>query len=452
MKHECNAMHAILEIRNLNRHEKALMEALLAVRDPVSQADLMERMRDPASQATVSRTMASLVGRGLVVRTGQTRGARFALSDDARRVATDPRRRPAIDYDPSRIDRYVPNETRWLAEDASERMALAVSDAGGRALDASTYRKAIAERFLIDLAWASSSLEGNTYDHLSTEVLIKYGESAAGRDRLETAMILNHKNAIGEMLDGLEGPFPDLKAIQRRHALMMRDLMDPFDIGAIRRGSVRISASSYRPSTDPVELKRGLGDLLGKAAEIHDPFEASFFLLAGASYLQAFGDGNKRTGRLLASEPLLRAGLPPLSFVGIDKGPYIMGLIEFYETGTTGLLAETISDAYALTAADYTQAVVAARVPHALELRERERISVFMGEIFRHDVPTEHISDRADEAFADLGADDREKMTAILIEIAERASPASAILYGVQEDDIRRRRADMSTGPAEGPE
>lgn len=443
-------MHPILEIRNLNRQEKALMEALLAVRDPISQADLMERMRDPASQATVSRAMTSLVGRGLVVRTGQTKGARFVLSDDARRVATDPRRRPAIAYDPDRIRQYVPNETRWLPEDASRRMVLAVSDAGGQALDASTYRKAIAERFLIDLAWASSSLEGNTYDHLSTEVLIKYGESASGRDRLETAMILNHKNAIGEMLDGLDGPFPDLEAIQRRHALMMRDLMDPFDIGAIRRGSVRISASSYRPSTDPVELKQGLGDLLAKAARIDDPFESSFFLLAGTSYLQAFGDGNKRTGRLLASEPLLRAGLPPLSFVGIDKGPYIMGLIEFYETGATALLGETIAEAYALTAADYTQAVVAARVPHALELRERERISGFMGDVFRNGVPTGEVAGRVPAAFPDLSAEDQEKMTGILVEIADRASPASAILYGVQEDDIRRRRSgggDLSDGP-----
>ena len=71
-----------------------------------------------------------------------------------------------------------------------------------------------------------------------------------------------------------------------------------------------------------------------------DPFEASFLLLAGLSYLQAFWDGNKRMGRLLSNEPLLRAGLPPLSFIGIDKTPYILGLIEFYEVGSTGLLGD----------------------------------------------------------------------------------------------------------------
>lgn len=35
------------------------------------------------------------------------------------------------------------------------------------------------------------------------------------------------------------------------------------------------------------------------------------------SYLQAFGEGNKRMGRLLSNEPLLRTGIPPLSFIGI---------------------------------------------------------------------------------------------------------------------------------------
>lgn len=38
-------------------------------------------------------------------------------------------------------------------------------------------RRAI-ENLLIDLSYASSKLEGNTYSYLDTEVLIKYHESA----------------------------------------------------------------------------------------------------------------------------------------------------------------------------------------------------------------------------------------------------------------------------------
>lgn len=434
-------MHAILEIQNLTSLERAVIEALLRSPDAVSQRELMTKMRDAPSQATMSRVMSGLIGRGLLIKEGATRGARYALTVDARRVATDPRRRTPIPYDPGRIGSYVPNETRWLPEAAAGRMRDAVEQAGGQRLDASTYSKGIAERFLIDLSWASSNLEGNTYDHLSTEMLIKYGESAAGRDRLETAMILNHKAAISAMLEGLEGAFPDAAAVQRRHVLMMRDLLDPAHLGTVRRSPVQISATSYRPSSDHVLLTVGLSDLLAKSGHVQDPLEASFLLLAGLSYLQAFGDGNKRMGRLLANEPLLRAGLPPLSFIGIDKTPYILGLIEFYETGATGVLGDVIAASYEVTTPDYVQSVTVQRVPHSLELRERDRIAGALGRIFRDRLRDPEIPVLVKEAFQELDEMDRTKMVEILTETADRASPASAFLYGVTEEDIRERNA-----------
>jgi Fic family protein len=57
------------------------------------------------------------------------------------------------------------------------------------------------ETLLIDLSYASSKLEGNTYSYLDTEVLIKYGESAKGKTALETQMILNHKYVLKYIID-----------------------------------------------------------------------------------------------------------------------------------------------------------------------------------------------------------------------------------------------------------
>jgi Fic family protein len=54
---------------------------------------------------------------------------------------------------------------------------------------------------LIDLSYASSKLEGNTYSYLDTEVLIKYGERAEGKTAFETQMILNHKEVIKYIID-----------------------------------------------------------------------------------------------------------------------------------------------------------------------------------------------------------------------------------------------------------
>ncbi|WP_255556850.1 Fic family protein [Sodalis sp. dw_96] len=47
--------------------------------------------------------------------------------------------------------------------------------------------------------------------------------------------------------------------------------------------------------------------LLAKARAITDPFEQSFFMMVHLPYLQPFADINKRTSRLAANLPLLRA-------------------------------------------------------------------------------------------------------------------------------------------------
>ncbi len=441
-------MHAILEIRNLSAWERAVIEALLGSPHPVSQREVMSCMPKAPSQATMSRVMGGLIGRGLLVKEGETRGARFSLTPDARRVATDPWYRTPIPYDPDRIGRYVPNETRWLPEESAVRMQEAVDRAGGRRPDALVWSQAVAERFLIDLSWASSNLEGNTYDHLSTEILIKYGQEASGRNRLETAMILNHKATISDMLDGLEKTFPDTESVCRRHVLMMRDLMDPADLGRIRQGQVRISATSYRPSSDRILLASALGDLLAKARQVGNPFEASFLLLAGISYLQVFGDGNKRMGRLLSNEPLLRAGLPPLTFIGVDRTPYILGLIEFYETGATDVLGEAVSLSYRTTAYDYLQTVSAQRIPSTLEIRERARITDALRQVFRDRIPDEGIPGLVDALFDDLSEEDRAGMVGILSGTASRASPNSAFLYGLTGRDIRERNITNQRPPA----
>ena len=43
-------------------------------------------------------------------------------------------------------------------------------------------RRAI-ENLLIDLSYASSKMEGNTYSYLDTEVLIKYNAEADGKEK-----------------------------------------------------------------------------------------------------------------------------------------------------------------------------------------------------------------------------------------------------------------------------
>jgi len=103
--------------------------------------------------------------------------------------------RKPVGYNREFLDTYRPNARLYLS--TKERSHL--REMGARhaaAAAAGTYAKQILNRLLIDLSWNSSRLEGNTYSLIDTKRLIEFGEEAAGRDRLEAQMIMNHKEAI----------------------------------------------------------------------------------------------------------------------------------------------------------------------------------------------------------------------------------------------------------------
>lgn len=432
---ENGAPHPIVELRKVSQLEKRLVNRLLQLGEPASQTVIMDGMQDIPSQPTVSRAISSLVEKGIVLRSGRTKGSRFALTPTARHFATPPAARAPLAFDPFRIASYVPNATRWMPEPLRDRMERASEGARGQ-LDASTYSRQIAERFMVNLSWASSHLEGNTYDFLDTEMLIRYGTEADGHDRSEVLMLLNHKRAIGRLLEGVGHGLPDEREAHRLHALMMNGLMDPGDIGRIRNHSVRISTSSYRPSTDPAELSSQQALIMTRAREVDDPFEASFFLLTATSYLQAFGDGNKRMGRLLANAPLLEAGMPPLSFVDIDANGYILGLIDFYETASTELLAEAIAENYALTAPHFQAAYSTQRVPRQIEINEGQRIAGCIQGIVNDGAALADVEGRVATTFEDLDEETRGDLCDVIRERLKGFNPAQAVIYGLTDEQV----------------
>ncbi|MEI8073061.1 MAG: hypothetical protein WCH00_03155, partial [Candidatus Saccharibacteria bacterium] len=60
------------------------------------------------------------------------------------------------------------------------------------------------EHLTIELSWKSSSLEGNTYTLLDTQLLLLEGVKAKNKTEFETQMILNHKDAIRFIIENKE--------------------------------------------------------------------------------------------------------------------------------------------------------------------------------------------------------------------------------------------------------
>lgn len=127
-------------------------------------------------------------------------------------------------------------------------------------------------------------------------------------------------------------------------------------------------------------------------------------------YIQSFADGNKRIGRLTCNVPLLRAGLPPMSFIGVNKADYHAGMVYFYESGDTSLIADVIAEGYEAIAPSYMTAVSTIRMPRGVELREQARIeeivSGIISDALREQVPPD-VETRVREVFRHLNEEDR---------------------------------------------
>jgi fido (protein-threonine AMPylation protein) len=298
--------------------------------------------------------------------------------------------RAPIGYQRDFLERYVPNETEYLSENLKTHLrALGRTPDGQR--PAGTYAREILNRLLIDLSWASSRLEGNTYSLIDTRELIEQGKAAPGKDAKETQMILNHKAAIELLVESAEEIGVNRYTITNLHALLADNLLeDSRNAGRLRTTSVAIGGTTYLPTAIPQLIEELFSLLLDKAAAIRDPFEQSLFLMVQLPYLQPFIDVNKRTSRLAANIPLIKTNLVPLSFVDAPEKLYIDGLIGVYELNRVELLRDVYLWAYERSVLRYKTVRGSIPEPDAFRLKYRSEISDVVREAVRQKIrPTD---------------------------------------------------------------
>lgn len=307
------------------------------------------------------------------------------LRDWVRRPLT--QRRP-VGYDRTLLEKYVPNKTYYL-DDADWRTRLL--DLGREQFvqrDAGTYTRDILNRLLIDLSWASSRLEGNTYTRLDTQNLIEHSREAEGKDRLETQMILNHKAAIEFLVEEAEGIGFDMFTFMNLHALLSENLLaDPGASGRLRTRIVEIGGTVYRPLAVPQQIEELFRTTLDKAGAIRDPFEQAFFLMVHVPYLQPFEDVNKRVSRLAANIPFIKASLCPLSFVDVPERAYVEGTLAIYEHGRTELLRDVFIWAYQRSCEQFKAVAGSVPEPDPFRLKYRAEIVDAVSQIVRKGAP-----------------------------------------------------------------
>ena len=291
--------------------------------------------------------------------------------------------RSPVGYQRGFLDRYLPNQDSYLPRTLRHHLhQLGRSPEGER--PAGTYARQILDRLLIDLSWASSRLEGNTYTRLDTQNLIEFGQKAEGKDQRETQMILNHKAAVEMLVEDAESISFNRYTLQNLHAILADNLLENSGAsGRLRSIPVSISGTTYQPTGIPQVIAEAFDQLLAKTEAIQDPFEQVFFVMVQLPYLQPFEDVNKRLSRVAANIPLIRQNLAPLSFVDVPERPYVEAILGVYELNRVEMLRDLFAWAYERSCQRYTILRDALPSPDPLRMQYRTALAELVRETVR---------------------------------------------------------------------
>lgn len=370
--------------------------------DGVSVEELLNFLMEAIPRRTLQYRLSNLVKAGILKNVGAGRNSKYymkevlgnketsetidislrssiiplslAAQEIRKQISVPIQLRRHVSYQRDFLDSYEPNKTFYLSQPMLEKLfQLGAGLEKGR--PAGTYARKIYQRLLIDLSWNSSRLEGNTYSLLETEKLLATGEGAPGKDRMDTQMILNHKEAIEFIIDMAEEVDINRYTILNIHGLLSHDLLlDPKACGRLRTMPVKIGKSVYHPIEVPQLIEEYFQLIIQKAAAIKNPFEQSFFLMVHLPYLQPFLDVNKRVARLAGNIPFIRENLSPLSFVDVPESDYIQGLLAIYELNRIELFRDVFIWAYERSASLYLATLEALGQPDPFRVHYRDLI------------------------------------------------------------------------------
>lgn len=326
-----------------------------------SRAEIETGLSVTISAATVKRLLADAIKRNLIIVEGKSRASRYTITPQAHLLMPfdmDTYFRKEIDertiqtsFNFDLIEGLLPSVS--LFSDGELQTLDKLQETFTRnisTLSLDNYNREM-ERLGIDLSWKSSQIEGNTYSLLETERLLKECEEAKGKSREEAIMLLNHKDALLFLLEE-----PDylqslsVSRIEDIHSLLVKNLNVERNIRSRRVG---ITGTNYRPLDNEFQIKeamRAMCDLINSRQNI---FEKALLALVLISYIQPFGDGNKRTARIVSNAILIANKYCPLSFRTVDSIDYKKAMLIFYEQNNISALKKIFMEQFAFAVNTY---------------------------------------------------------------------------------------------------
>jgi Fic/DOC family len=206
------------------------------------------------------------------------------------------------------------------------------------------------ERLIIEFSWKSAKIEGNTYNLIETEELLKNNKEQNGHTKEEANIILNHKTAFDYIL----GDQNYYKVLSKNKIIEVHKLLTTnLNINPnIRKINVGITGSLYKPLEHSGQLEENL-DKMCELLNNKNTFEKALLANLLISYIQPFEDANKRTSRLISNSILYSDDLPLISYRTTTVEEYKTAVLAFYEFNSLKLYKNIFLDQIRYFVANY---------------------------------------------------------------------------------------------------
>lgn len=193
-------------------------------------------------------------------------------------------------------------------------------------------RERIYSEIEIDFVHSSACIEGNEYNKIDTQTLLKDGITTGGKKYTDAVMIMNLRDAFSKVMKVWNNPTViDGNYIKDIHAEITKGLLLKNQIGIIRQESVITGGSEYKPLSDPNKINEEFKYIIQESNKYEDPFEKAIYLHCNLSYLQPFQDGNKRTARMIQTAVLANSKIFPVLYNHDLIHDYREAVINYYE-------------------------------------------------------------------------------------------------------------------------
>ena len=346
---------------NLSQNQKAIIKVILEF-GVVSSSKVHEAILSAGqdiSLITTKRILAGLMNQHYLSKEGVGRATVYKISAIGRLFA-DINAKEYVTIEPDRrygLASYNFDLFSNIPQDIFNENELKILDEATsvyhkRTADISeVLQKKELERLIIELAWKSSKIEGNTYTLLDTEKLILENKEAEGHSKIEAQMILNHKKAFS-FIHNNANIFKTLtrENTEELHKILVKDMQVGF---GMREKAVGVVGSKYRPLDNAYQINEAVQALSAAIIRTSAPCAKALVALLGISYVQPFEDGNKRTARLMANAVLLAHKHAPLSYRSVDENEYRAAMITFYEINSIIPLKKIFIEQYDFAAKNY---------------------------------------------------------------------------------------------------